>query len=81
MADLFDEPKDQEQIWKEQLEQDQMHFQLRVQEALEFARNKAKRKAIYQRWRQELGDDSARESARFVEALILGKVKWPKWFR
>lgn len=81
MPDLFDEPKDQEQIWREQIVECQTRFQMRVLEALEYARNKTKRKAIYQRWRQELGDDVARESARFVEALILGKVKWPKWFR
>lgn len=81
MPDLFDEPKDQEEIWREEIARTQINFQLRVEEALQEARNKTRRKAIYQRWRKELGDDIARESARFVEALIKGTVKWPKWFR
>lgn len=78
-ADLFEQPKDQEQIWKEQLDETRRKFQLRVEEAVR-VRAAARRKVIYQRWRQEFGDDIARESARFVETYLKGNVKWPSWF-
>lgn len=84
MSDLFtglaigDET--QEEIWAREIRECQMRFQQRVQEALEFPRNQKKRKEIYQRWRKEFGDDIARESAKFAEGLITGKIRRPKWF-
>lgn len=82
MNDLFadQEPVDQEELWKKQIRETQLAVQMRVDTALLLARNKTKRKALYQSWRKEFGDDIARESAKFTEALIAGKVRRPKWF-
>lgn len=80
MSDLFEEPLSQEEIWKQQIKETQLAVQMRVDTALQLARHKTKRKALYQSWRKEFGDDIARESAKFTEALISGKVRRPKWF-
>lgn len=83
MNDLFqDQEKEltQEEIWARDIRATQMAVQIRVDTALSLGRNKTKRKALYQSWRKEFGDDIARESARFAEALINGKVRRPKWF-
>lgn len=53
----------------------------RIEEGAKLRGNKARRKELYKKWRQEFGDDVARESARYVEALLEGKVGWPKWYK
>lgn len=82
MADLFeDQAKSQEELWQIQLKETQIAFQQRVETAWVLARKVTARKALYAKWRKELGDDIARESARFTEALIKHEVRRPKWFR
>lgn len=80
MNDLFEQELTQEERWAKEIRETQIAVQMRVDSALLLARNKTKRKALYQSWRKEFGDDIARESARFTEALISGKVRRPKWF-
>ena len=80
MADLFEEELNQEERWAKEIRECQIAVQIRVDSALALGRNKAKRKALYQAWRKEFGDDIARESAKFTEALINGTVRRPKWF-
>jgi hypothetical protein len=79
--DLFEAQLTQEERWQIEIRKTQVAFQQRVEEAWPLGRKPTKRKEIYQRWRKEFGDDIARESARFVEALIKGEVKRPRWFR
>lgn len=82
MADLFeDQAKSQEELWQIQIKETQIAFQRRVETAWVLARKVTQRKALYAKWRKELGDDVARESARFTEALIKGQVNRPRWFR
>ncbi len=82
MADLFeDQAKSQEELWQIQIKETQIAFQRRVETAVVLARKLKERKALYAKWRKELGDDVARESARFTEALIKGQVNRPRWFR
>ncbi len=82
MADLFeDQAKSQEELWQIQIKETQIAFQRRVETAVVLARKLKERKALYAKWRKELGDDIARESARFTEALIKGQVNRPRWFR
>ena len=82
MADLFeDQAKSQEELWQIQIQETQIAFQQRVETGWVLARKLKERKALYAKWRKELGDDIARESARFVEAIIKGDVKRPRWFR
>lgn len=80
--DLFeDQAQSQEELWQIQIKENQIRFQQRVETALALANKKTKRKELYAKWRKELGDDVARESARFAEAMMLGSIRRPKWFR
>lgn len=80
--DLFeDQAQSQEELWQIQIKEAQIRFQQRVETALALANKKTKRKELYSKWRKELGDDVARESARFAEAMMLGSIRRPKWFR
>lgn len=82
MADLFeDQAQSQEELWQVQIKEAQIRFQQRVETALALANKKTKRKELYYVWRKELGDDVARESARFAEAMMKGEIQRPKWFR
>lgn len=82
MADLFaDQALSQEELWQIQIKETQIAFQQRVETACVLARKVKERKALYAKWRKELGDDIARESARFAEALIKGEIRRPRWFR
>lgn len=82
MADLFeDQATSQEELWQIQIKETQIAFQRRVETGWILGRKVSKRKELYAKWRKELGDDIARESARFVEALLKGDVKRPRWFR
>lgn len=80
MSDLFEAELTQEEIWARDIRACQLAVQQRVDTALALGRNQTKRKALYQVWRKEFGDDIARESAKFTEALISGKVRRPAWF-
>jgi hypothetical protein len=73
-------PIDQEAEWARQLRASQIEFKKRFDEAMTFSRNASKRKEVYSRWRQEIGDAAARESAKFVEAYLKGLIKYPQWF-
>lgn len=63
------------------LEESQSRFIERLKEATPLRKSKSARRELYQRWRQEIGDVAARETARYVEALLDGKVGWPKFAR
>jgi hypothetical protein len=71
---------EQEAKWQEEIRASQLRFKARVEEALKFRSNMKHRKEVYARWRQEVGDAVARESAKYVEAYIKGQVEWPRWF-
>lgn len=75
VSDLFEDPVQQ------QLAETRKRFMARIEEGAKLRRDKKARKQLYARWRQELGDDIARESAKYVEALLDGKVGWPKFAR
>ena len=72
-SDLFEDPV------QAQLIETQKRFMKRIEEGAALRRNQKERKQLYARWRQEFGDDVARESAKYVEALLAGKVGWPKF--
>lgn len=72
-SDLFADPV------AEQLAECQKRFLARINEAIPHRNNRKKRREIYQRWREEFGDIVAKESAKYVEALLDGKVGWPKF--
>jgi hypothetical protein len=78
-SDLLEESS--EAIWAQQLVECQQRFVERIEEAVKLRNNKKARKDLYQQWRRELGDDTARESANYVEALLVGKVGWPKFYK
>lgn len=72
-SDLFEDPVQQ------RLAETRKRFMARIEEGAKLRRDKKARKQLYARWRQEFGDDIARESAKYVEALLDGKVGWPKF--
>jgi hypothetical protein len=72
-SDLFDDPVQQ------QLVETRKRFMARIEEGAQLRRSKQARRGLYARWRKEFGDDIARESAKYVEALLAGKVGWPKF--
>ena len=74
-SDLFEDPI------SKQLAESRERLGKRIEEGAKLRRSKAARKELYKKWRIELGDDVARESARYVEALLEGKVGWPKWYK
>jgi hypothetical protein len=69
----------QEKRWQEEIRATQIKFRKRVDEAMKFSRNSKARKEVYSRWRTEIGDSLAKETAMFVEAYLNGKVKYPTW--
>lgn len=81
MSDLFTEQLTQEEKWAIEIQHCRDQVEQRVTHALSLGRSQAKRKELYKSWRLLHGDDIARESAKFTEALISGKVQMPKWFR
>lgn len=70
---------EQERKWKEDIRATQLRFRKRVDEAMKFSRNGKARKEVYTRWRNEIGDSLAKETAMFVEAYLKGNVKYPQW--
>ena len=81
MDDLFEQELTQEEKWKKQLDETRKRFIERVEAGVKLRSNKQKRKALYQQWRKDYGDITARESAKYVEALLVGKVGWPKFYK
>lgn len=79
LFEILEEP--QETLWAQQLAECQQRFIARIEEASKLRTNKKARKELYQKWRKELGDDAARESANYVEALLMGKIGWPKFHK
>lgn len=63
---------DQEELWAAQLREHRLRLIARVREASSLT-SPTRRRALYQQWREELGDDTARESAKFSEAVIAGR--------
>lgn len=63
---------DQEELWAAQLRECRLRLIARVREASSLT-SPTRRRALYQQWREELGDDTARESAKFSEAVIAGR--------
>ena len=66
----FDE---QEQVWAQQLHDCRVRFVERVRTAIAI-RSPGKRRELYQTWRAEIGDDAARESAKYAEAVLSGRI-------
>ena len=66
--------KDQEAIWREELKAARIRFIKRVREACSMS-SPTRRRALYQQWRADLGDDIARESAKYAEAVLAGRLK------
>jgi hypothetical protein len=66
----FDE---QEQLWAQQLHDCRVRFVNRVQEAIAI-RSPGRRMELYQSWRKQFGDDVARESAKYTEAVLAGRL-------
>lgn len=65
---------EQEERWARELNEARRRLAQRVREAA-MTSSPTRRRALYERWRAELGDDAARESAKFAEACIAGRRK------
>lgn len=65
---------EQEARWAQELREARLRFVERVRKATAMS-SPTRRMALYQEWRKELGDDAARESAKFSEAVIGGRQK------
>lgn len=65
-----------EDAWAEELKKTQRAFFLRVQQGVDLVGKPKERKALYQKWRQEFGDDTARSSAKTVESIMSGKFSF-----
>lgn len=80
-SDLFADQLTEEQRIQKQLDDTRVRFIKRLEAGVELRSSKQKRKELYRVWREQLGDDVARESAKYVEALLTGKVGWPKFYK
>ena len=67
------EQEEQERVWAEQLRQCRIRFVERVSAAIALS-SPTRRYALYQEWRKQHGDDIARESAKYAEAVIEGRL-------
>jgi hypothetical protein len=63
---------EQEEKWARELRECRLRLIKRVREASSLT-SPTRRTALYQQWRAELGDNGARESAKFAEAVIAGR--------
>lgn len=63
---------EQEAKWAQELRECRLRFIQRVRAAVAFT-SPTKRTALYQSWRSEIGDNAARETAKFAEAVIAGR--------
>lgn len=66
--------QEQEELWAAQLRECRIRFIARVREASSLT-SPTRRRALYEQWRSDLGDISARESAKFAEAIVAGRRK------
>lgn len=65
---------EQEKRWALELREARQRLIARVRAATSMS-SPTRRMALYQQWRKDLGDDTARESAKFSEAVIGGRRK------
>lgn len=65
---------EQEEKWAQELRECRLRLIARVREAVALT-SPTRRLALYQKWRVEHGDNIARESAKFSEAVIAGRRK------
>jgi len=63
---------DQEQEWARQLREARVRLVERVR-AASCLSSPSRRMALYQQWRTEIGDNAARESAKYAEAVVGGR--------
>lgn len=63
---------EQEAKWAQELRECRLRFIQRVRAAVAFT-SPTRRTALYQEWRKEIGDNAARETAKFSEAVIAGR--------
>lgn len=63
---------EQEAKWAQELRESRLRLIQRVRAAVAFT-SPTKRTALYQEWRKEIGDNAAREAAKFSEAVIAGR--------
>jgi len=68
------EMQDLEEFWAKQLYESRKRFVAHVRQAINTT-SPTRRKELYQRWRQEFGDDIARSYAKYAEACIAGRVR------
>jgi hypothetical protein len=66
--------EEQERIWAEQLRESRIRFIQRVKSAIALS-SPTRRYALYTEWRKLYGDDTARESAKFSEAVLEGRIQ------
>lgn len=65
---------EQEERWASELAVCRQRLVERVRKGVSLS-SPTRRRALYQEWRGELGDDCARESAKFVEAIFEGRAR------
>jgi len=68
------EDRRREYLWAIELYESRRKFAARCRTALYFRHDPKARRAHYEEWRKKYGDASARECAKFVEAIIKGTV-------
>lgn len=68
---------EQEAEWQRQLYESRKRFVADVRKAVATT-SPTRRRELYQTWRKEYGDDSARTKAKFAEAAIAGTVSIEK---
>lgn len=61
-------------MWARQLYECRQRFAAHVRQALSTT-SPTRRKALYQQWRQDYGDDIARSYAKYAEACLSGRVR------
>jgi len=65
---------EQEQSWALELRESRLRLIARVREASSMS-SPTRRMTLYQQWRTQIGDNAARESAKFSEAVVGGRRK------
>lgn len=65
---------EQEERWAKEIAETRRRLVERVRTGASMS-SPTRRRALYQEWRKELGDNCARESAKFVEAIFEGRAK------
>lgn len=67
----------QEEIWAAELRESRIRMLERVRKAM-YITSPTRRMALYQEWRQEIGDVAAREQAKLTEAVRAGRIPLKK---